>query len=121
VLANTSSNPVTDLGFALLNLATGQPSSLDLPPTVSVATDVLDTYVGVYDLSPTFKLTVTRQDDRLYVQATGQQPVRFFPSAPAEFYSRSVDASISFVIDGSSGAVTSLVLHQNGDQTATRE
>ena len=80
---------------------------------VAVDPKVLDTYVGQYALAPTFVLTVTRDGSRLFAQATGQPIFEVFAESPVKFFLRVVDAQITFVI-GADGAVTGLVLHQNG-------
>jgi D-alanyl-D-alanine carboxypeptidase len=80
---------------------------------VKVDPALYDSYAGIYELTPAFRLTVTREGDRIFTQATGQERVEIFPAGETEFFLRVVDAQISFVRD-SSGAVTGLVLHQGG-------
>jgi len=87
---------------------------------VAVDPKILDTYVGQYALAPNVVLTVTRDGPRLFTQATGQPVFEVFPESPVAFFLRVVDAQITFV-KGADGAVTGLVLHQNGrDMPATR-
>ncbi len=87
---------------------------------VPVATSVLSDYVGVYELTPSFKLTITRKADTLQAQATDQPIATIFAESESKFFFKIVDAQISFV-RGSDGKVTSLVLHQGGmDQTAAK-
>jgi D-alanyl-D-alanine carboxypeptidase len=80
---------------------------------VKVDPALYDRYTGVYELAPTFRLTVTREGERIFAQATGQERVEIFPDGEAEFFLRVVDAQISFVRD-SSGKISGLVLHQGG-------
>ncbi len=70
-------------------------------------------YVGEYELAPNFIITVTKEDDRLMAQATAQPKWELFPQAPNEFFYKVVDAQITFVRNDQ-GHVTSLILHQNG-------
>ncbi len=87
---------------------------------IDVPAKTLKKYVGVYELSPTFKLKVTLEDGGLLVEATGQEKLPIFAEATTEFFSKAVDAQITFVT-GAKGKVTSLVLHQGGmDQTAKK-
>jgi CubicO group peptidase (beta-lactamase class C family) len=87
---------------------------------VPVATAILDEYVGVYELNPSFKVTITRKGDGLQVQATNQPTVSIFAESDSEFFFKAVDAQISFVRDAG-GKVTRLVLHQGGmDQPAPK-
>jgi hypothetical protein len=81
---------------------------------------VIDGYVGSYAIVPNFVLTVTREGDHLFVQATGQQKFEVFPESDRDYFYKVVDAQITFVTD-SSGRATELILHQNGlDQHAKR-
>ena len=73
----------------------------------------LDALVGQYALAPMFVLTVTREGDGLYVQATGQQKLPVFPESDTSFFYRVVDAQVSFDLDAT-GKATQIVLHQNG-------
>lgn len=71
-----------------------------------------DAFVGVYTLAPGFEITVTREGDGLFAQATGQGKFEVFPEAVDRFFYKVVDAQLEFV--RTNGAVTSLVLHQGG-------
>ncbi|HEX4948344.1 MAG TPA: serine hydrolase [Blastocatellia bacterium] len=79
---------------------------------------IYDAYVGEYQLGP-MKLTVTREGDRLWAQPTGQPKAELFPESETKFFLRVVDAKITFTKD-ESGKVTHLILHQGGDQKATK-
>jgi len=83
------------------------------PKEVALPVETLRQYVGSYPLAPTFVLTVTDTDGKLYVQATGQQKLPVFASKHDEFFYKVVDAQISFQRDAA-GKVVGLVLHQNG-------
>jgi hypothetical protein len=87
---------------------------------VEVDPAVYDDYVGQYELMPEFILTITRREDRLFLQATGQDEAEMFPRSESEFFLKVVDASLDFVRD-ESGKVTGLILHQSGrDMPASR-
>ncbi|MBA3556143.1 MAG: serine hydrolase, partial [Gemmatimonadales bacterium] len=115
VLAN-SSEDVDDIGFHLLEPR----SPLTPAPTprkeITLAPEALNPYLGVYQLSPAFWITVTREDGALFVQATGQGRFRLHPESETDFFLREVDARVSFERD-SSGTVSRLVLHQGGQHT----
>jgi hypothetical protein len=80
---------------------------------------ILDNYVGSYRLAPNFILTVTREGDHLFTQATGQEKVEVFPGSDHDFFLKVVDAQITFETD-SQGKATGLVLHQGGDHKSPR-
>ena len=73
---------------------------------------LLDAYVGNYELVPGFVITVTREGDQLFAQATGQGKFEIFPEGDRDFFYKVVDAQITFVTD-SQGKATGLILHQN--------
>jgi CubicO group peptidase (beta-lactamase class C family) len=81
---------------------------------------LFDGYVGQYQLAPNFILTITREGDALFAQATGQPKFQLFPESERGFFLKVVDAQITFETD-STGRATSLTLHQNGaDMPAKR-
>jgi CubicO group peptidase (beta-lactamase class C family) len=80
---------------------------------VPVDPELYDGYVGQYQLAPNFILTVTREGDSLFAQATGQPKFQIFPESQRDFFYKVVDAQITFETD-STGHATSLTLHQNG-------
>ncbi len=100
------------------------PSSVPDPSAgrieVEVDQDILETYVGEYELAPTFVITVTVEEGGLFAQATDQERFALFAEAETEFFLRAIDAQVSFTKDDS-GAVTGLILHQSGvDQQARK-
>jgi D-alanyl-D-alanine-carboxypeptidase/D-alanyl-D-alanine-endopeptidase len=112
VLSNQSVAP-DDIGFHLLDARV--PLTPAPKPRTEIAVDpaVLETYVGVYQLAPTFTLTITREGGSLFGQGTGQPKLQLFAEAPTEFFLKEVDAQITFEKDPT-GRVTRLVLHQGG-------
>lgn len=87
---------------------------------IALDAKILESYVGEYELAPSVTFKITRDGSRLFAQATGQPAVELFAEKEAEFFLKVIDAQITFV-KGESGAVSSLVLHQNGrDQSARK-
>ncbi|MGA9342213.1 MAG: serine hydrolase, partial [Rhodanobacteraceae bacterium] len=82
---------------------------------------IYDRYVGIYELAPTIRISVTREGTHLFEQVTGQAREEILPSNETDFFMRAVDVQLSFVRDPSSGAVTSLVVHQGGQDTLARK
>lgn len=83
------------------------------PREVTLDAAVLNGYVGKYQLGAQAELTITRQDNRLFAQLTGQPSIQVFASAPREFFYKVVDAQLTFEA-GSDGQATAVVLHQFG-------
>jgi len=86
-------------------LAAGQPTS---PPTP------LDSYVGRYELTPSFHLTVTREGRALYLQATGQPRAQLTPRSVHEFVLVGSSLRVMFNVRSDTGEVLDLVFEQGG-------
>jgi hypothetical protein len=82
---------------------------LEAPPQPKPDSASLDKYVGTYEIAPGFHLAITREGDKLYGQATGQDKFELTADSPTEFHLTVVPARITFAPDGSS-----LTLHQGG-------
>ena len=120
-LSNTSTNDGTDdIGLHLLDARYPLSVPEGTPAEHTVDAKTLDTYVGYYELSAPFVLTVTREDGQLFVRGTGQPKGAVYAKSAAEFFSKLVDAQFTFETDAQ-GKVTALVHHQGGrDQRAPR-
>jgi len=80
---------------------------------VPVDAAVLERYVGEYELTPAFKIAVTREASRLFAQATGQPRFEIFPHADRSSFSR--PWMPRYIPEGRSDS------HQNGmDQKAKK-
>lgn len=87
---------------------------------VTVAPEVMEKYVGKYELQPGFVIAITKEDDKLMAQATGQPKFEIFPSSETEWYLKVVNAQITFNVNAE-GMAESLTLHQGGrDMTGQR-
>jgi serine-type D-Ala-D-Ala carboxypeptidase/endopeptidase len=84
-----------------------------VPKEITLASEVLDRYVGGYQLVPGVAITIARQEARLFAQVTGQGQAEIFASGEREFFYKVVNAQITFEVDGQGRAVA-LVLHQFG-------
>lgn len=80
---------------------------------VAINPAILDAYVGVYELAPNFQITITREGNSLFEQATAQPKNQLYPESEIEFFLKVVDASIIFV-KGTTGGVDQIILHQGG-------
>ena len=112
VLANLN-GPAGQIAGNLAKVAHGEKVVL---PTerkeITVSPEILKQYVGTYELTPRFSLTITLEDGQLISQGTNQGKVPMFAESETMFFLKVVDAQIEFVKE--KGQVTNLVLHQNG-------
>ncbi len=101
---NPANTNATDM---LVKMGAAEPAK-----TVVVEERVLATYVGVYELAPSFHITITKEGTQLFGQATGQGKFELFAKSDTEFYLKVVPARIIF--SGEDGKINSLTLFQNG-------
>jgi CubicO group peptidase (beta-lactamase class C family) len=118
VLDNTSSPRMSRIGGDLRQLLYGErPEKLSTgsQETIDVPVETLEDYTGVYAArpQPNFKITVTREGEKLFTQATGQQQFRVYPESTTRFFLKVVDAEVEFQV-AQDGSVPSLTLYQNG-------
>jgi CubicO group peptidase (beta-lactamase class C family)/uncharacterized protein YneR len=102
----------TTTGFPEKWNKTDQPLP-ELSREISLPAELLQTYVGKYELMPGFILTITLEDGKLMTQATGQDKFEVFAESEDNFFLKVVDARIQF-IKGADSTTTSLILRQSG-------
>jgi len=84
---------------------------------ITVAEEILATYVGDYELSADLTLVITLENGGLFIEPTGQGKFPLLAESETEFFLRVVNAQITFSRDDT-GEVTGLVLHQGGRNRA---
>ncbi len=92
------------------------------PKEFTYATNLLDRWVGVYDVHPDFTITIERSEDQLVAKTRIPRREAVFPLYAAstnDFFMKTVDARISFDGGGPSGPATA-TLHIGGDQQVGR-
>ncbi|SEL26936.1 CubicO group peptidase, beta-lactamase class C family [Roseateles sp. YR242] len=118
-----SNAPVTIADLAL-HLVEPKAPVLDMALTrqavVTLTPEQLAPLEGVYLLSPTMKIRMMAQGNRLFSQATGQQAFELFPKSPREFFAKVTPLEIIF--DPGTGPAPALTVRQGGrDTRASRE
>ena len=121
VVLSNSNTSVDDIGLHFVDprmpLA---PAPVKVAHTeITLAPDVLERYVGEYELAPNFHIVVTRDGNSLFGQPTGQDKAQLFAEKEDTFFLKIVEAQIVFTKD-SSGKVTGMVLKQNGQDSPGR-
>ncbi len=74
-------------------------------------------FSSINNLFPGFDLTITREGDKLFAQATGQGKLELHAASENKYFPLEVESEIEFV-RGADGKVESLILNQGG-QTVT--
>lgn len=121
ILSNQEQAQVGRMSVDLAAMLFGEEYTMpDVKKSIAVASDILDDYVGMYELQPNFFLTISREDNQMYVQASGQSKLEMYAESKADFFLKEVEVNISFIRD-EKGAVNSLLFQQGGHTlTATR-
>lgn len=116
VILHNSAASIDDIGFHLIDSRfpiTKPPAPPKPRKEIAINPALLDGYVGEYQLAPTFVMTVSREGEGLFIQATGQSKIQVYPESETDFFYKVVDAQVTFVRNAD-GQVTGLVLHQGG-------
>lgn len=101
-----------DAGFPLMQVAAARKA-------ITVTEEVLEGYVGGFELAPSFVITITREGPRLFLQATNQPRLELFAESARKFFLKEVDAQVTFEVD-EKGRATRLILHQAGANQPAR-
>ena len=114
-MLSSSSDPVDDLGFHLLDSSHPVDGPRNLPRTVKVAPKQLERYVGRYELGPNNAVILTLEGDQLFMQPQDWQRIKLFPEGGLDFFVIDGERAdrVSFQSDAH-GDVTGLVIHQGG-------
>jgi CubicO group peptidase (beta-lactamase class C family) len=83
---------------------------------VSISKDIIEKYLGEYELAPQVVIKIFWDNDVLKTQLTGQKAFPIFAKSETVFFLKVVDAQLEFVKD-KDGKVTNLILLQNGNST----
>lgn len=80
---------------------------------IKVDPAILEKYVGEYNVTPDFSFVVTRDHDRLFLQATEQEQFEMFAETENKFFLKVNDATLEFIND-ESGMIAKAILNQGG-------
>ena len=115
VLANVENVNAGNIARDLMAIAYGKPYQVPVVRTsITLKPEVLERYVGRYQVTPEMILEVTLEGSRLMTQATGQQKLEVFAESETAFFLKAFDAQLTFGTDAA-GSVTHVTLHQNGE------
>jgi len=105
-------NPANENGRRMLRelgVETGEAEGQELP------VELLERYVGEYEIQPGFVLSVTREGTRLFTQATGQPRFEIFAASESRFFVKEFAAQLEFNRAGD-GPAESITLFQGGQE-----
>ena len=98
-----------------INRTTGIKTAKPIPvrKEIQLRTEIMEKYVGVYEIAPNFEISVTLEDGKLMTQATGQGKFEIFAESQTKFFLKVVDAQIEFM-DNNTGNYDAFILYQGG-------
>lgn len=82
---------------------------------VTIDDSMLQSYIGKYELTPGFVITVTKDGSQMKAQATGQGEFEIYPRSENVFYLKVVEAQVTFNRN-EDGKVVSMTLLQGGQE-----
>jgi hypothetical protein len=80
---------------------------------ITIDPGLLEPYTGKYKFSDNMVITITKEKDKLFAQATGQNKLEMFPVSNTEFVLKEVNARLTFIKD-ENGKVNKFKLRMNG-------
>jgi len=80
---------------------------------VTINPALLDNYTGKYKFINNMVVTISKEKDQLFAQATGQGKLQMFPVSDTGFVLKEINAKITFIKEGN-GKVSKLILHMIG-------
>ncbi len=87
---------------------------------ITIDPALLDPYIGKYKFNDQMTVTIFKEKDKLFAQATGQGKLEMFPVSNTEFVFKEINAKATFIKD-ENGKVNKFKLHMNGsDQELPR-
>lgn len=110
-IATNSTSKSDDIGVHLLE---NNFPLRKIKESITLNEEMLEKYVGEYQLAPTFSIIITREGKQLFGQATNQPKFELFAEKEGAFFLKAVDAQVTFSKD-EKGKIVSLILHQNGN------
>ncbi|HYE54134.1 MAG TPA: serine hydrolase [Chitinophagaceae bacterium] len=114
ILLSNASEDLEGIKNTILNILYNRPYEIPKERSaIQVPENVLQQYVGEYQLAPGFNIVITLENGQLKGQATGQPKFDMFAERQDFFFLKIVEAQVEFV-KGADGKIEKLILHQAG-------
>jgi len=119
--ANYDQTPINNIVNAALAIALEEDYT---PPkmkkAIPIDPEILDKYVGKYQVEPNVFVDITQRKNRLFAQATGQPQVELFAETETKFFLKVAEIEISFE-ENENGIVFQLIVHQGGTDSPAKK
>ncbi len=122
VLLNNMGNPrLAEINQNILALLYDKPYKVPVIKTeIKVSEEILQKYVGTYELMPQFQIVVTLENGKLFGAATGQGKFELFAQKENYFFLKAIEAEVEFIFNVK-GDVENLILYQGGKKTPAKK
>lgn len=131
ILANTSDVDADSLAWEVANLYLAEKLQPEPTPTASgekklpqevpIEPRLLEAYVGDYEFAPGDMVSITRENNQLMAQGTGQGRVGIYASSPTAFFLKNTPVQLTFIRLADGSTAQSIVLRQgSSERTAKR-
>ena len=92
----------------------------DTRKEISLSNEILNQYVGKYELGPNFYVEITVDGSQIFGQATGQGKFEVFAEDETTFFAKVTPLKVKFN-KNASGEVESFTLYQGGQETVAKK
>lgn len=122
ILLNNVGNPkLEDITKDIFSILYDKPYKLpEGKVEIKVSEEILNKYIGTYEVMPEFKIEVNVENGQLVAQATGQPKFELFAQKENYFFLKAVEAEVEFV-SNDKGVVENLILYQGGRKTPAKK
>jgi CubicO group peptidase (beta-lactamase class C family) len=116
ILNNIVNTSINDIAKDIMNLLYNKPYKLpEIIKEVTLSHEILNKYIGSYQIAPQVLVAITIENGQLFGQATGQNKILLTAQKEDYFFIKGADVQIEFRKD-SSGAVSELLLTDGGKE-----
>lgn len=81
---------------------------------IQLSSEILQKYIGIYELQPNFRIEITVENNQIFAQATNQPKIEIFAETENQFFLKVVPATLTFEIDTQTKKPVRVTLTQNG-------
>jgi len=116
ILSNFEQTPINRINIDLISIVFDKKYTIPkIIKSIKLSNNILQSFVGEYELQPGFVFSVSFNDDKLLCQATGQPKLELTPISESEFMVKEANVKISFE-KNSNQEIEKLILHQGDKQ-----
>jgi CubicO group peptidase (beta-lactamase class C family) len=120
ILSNLINTPIlqitNDIAAILFDKPYRDPDNMK---TIKIDEELMNDYVGTYEITPNFRIDIKTLNRHLFSQATGQGTFELFPKDKDRFFTVDFESEMTFQRDNN-GEVTALIIHQNNNDTKAK-